>query len=60
MLAPGKSVAVGVEAQREMVGEIKGARLEVVDVEGHEIYVTGAEKCQGVFLEFLEGLPREA
>ena len=58
ILAPKNSVATSVEEQESLAKSIAGARLEIVDAVGHEIYVTGAEKCQGVFLEFLESLSK--
>lgn len=56
VLAPRNSVATSVEEQRGMVEMIPGARLEVVDGVGHEIYVTAAEKCQELFLDFVKGV----
>lgn len=56
VLAPKNSVATSVEEQEGLVRSIEGARLEVVDAVGHEIYVTGAETCQRAFLGFLENL----
>ncbi|KAK7182837.1 hypothetical protein DPSP01_014189 [Paraphaeosphaeria sporulosa] len=56
ILAPQNSAATSVEEQEGLAKSIEAARLEVVDAVGHEIYVTGAESCQRVFLEFLEGL----
>ncbi|KAF2444560.1 alpha/beta-hydrolase [Karstenula rhodostoma CBS 690.94] len=56
ILAPRNSAATSVGDQEELARNVEGARLEVVDAVGHEIYVTGAERCQSVFLGFLEGL----
>lgn len=56
VLAPRNSVATSVEEQRGMAEKIEGARLEVVDGVGHEIYVTAAEKCQELFLDFVKGV----
>ncbi|KAF1950332.1 alpha/beta-hydrolase [Byssothecium circinans] len=53
ILAPSQSAATSVEEQRKLAAQIRGARLEVIEGAGHEIYVTQAEKCQKVFLDFL-------
>ncbi|KAF2277564.1 putative alpha/beta fold family hydrolase [Westerdykella ornata] len=53
ILAPANSAAAKLEDQKKLAEEIPGARLEVVDGPGHEIYVTEAEKCQKMFLDFL-------
>lgn len=56
ILAPSNSAATTLEEQRKLAQQIPGARLEVLDAPGHEIYVTAAEKCQAAFLEFIRGL----
>lgn len=54
ILAPSQSAATKLEDQKKLAEEIPGAKLEVIDGPGHEIYVTQAEKCQKAFLDFLE------
>jgi pimeloyl-ACP methyl ester carboxylesterase len=56
ILAPSQSAATKVEEQRWLSEQIKGSRLEIIEGPGHEIYVTQAEKCQSVFLNFLDQL----
>jgi pimeloyl-ACP methyl ester carboxylesterase len=58
VLAPSQSAATSVEEQRGLAREIRGARLEVPEGKGHEIYVTEAERCQEIFLDFLRNLER--
>ena len=53
ILAPSQSAATKVEEQRWLAEQVLGSRLEIIEGPGHEIYVTQAEKCQDVFLEFL-------
>lgn len=53
ILAPSNSAATSVEEQTKLAGQVSGARLEVVDAAGHEIYVSAAEKCQAAFLDFI-------
>ena len=56
VLAPRNSAATSVEEQRGLAGGIEGARVVVVEGVGHEIYVTGAERCQEEFLKFVRGV----
>ncbi|KAH8727055.1 Alpha/Beta hydrolase protein [Phaeosphaeriaceae sp. PMI808] len=56
VLAPTESVAVRIEDQKELVESIKGSKLALVEGGGHEIYVTRAQTCQGLFLNFLQNL----
>ncbi|KAF1839669.1 alpha/beta-hydrolase [Decorospora gaudefroyi] len=56
ILSPTQSAAVRVEDMKKLTGIIKGSRLVLVEGPGHEIYVTHAEKCQEVFLDFLKSL----
>ncbi|KAF2800803.1 alpha/beta-hydrolase [Melanomma pulvis-pyrius CBS 109.77] len=56
ILAPSQSAATKLEEQQWLAQKIPGARLEVIEGPGHEIYVTQAEKCQSAFLDFLEQL----
>ncbi|KAF2176407.1 alpha/beta-hydrolase [Zopfia rhizophila CBS 207.26] len=58
ILAPSHSAATKLEEQQKLLQQIPGARMEVINGKGHEIYVTEAEKCQGVFLTFLGELKR--
>lgn len=58
ILAPSQSAAAKLEDQKKLAEEISGAKLEVIDGPGHEIYVTQAEKCQKAFLGFLEQVRR--
>ena len=58
ILAPSQSAAARLEDQKKLAGEIPGARLEIIDGPGHEIYVTQAEKCQKAYLEFLEQISK--
>ncbi|KAF2641578.1 alpha/beta-hydrolase [Massarina eburnea CBS 473.64] len=56
ILAPSRSAATSVEEQTALKEKVKGAKMVVVEGAGHEIYVTEAERCQEVFLDFLESL----
>ncbi|KAH7085323.1 Alpha/Beta hydrolase protein, partial [Paraphoma chrysanthemicola] len=56
ILAPTASVAAKVEDQKAIADSISGSRLALIEGGGHEIYVTRAERCQGVFLDFLGSL----
>ncbi|KAF2849262.1 alpha/beta-hydrolase [Plenodomus tracheiphilus IPT5] len=56
ILAPTQSVAVTVEEMEKLTGAVKSSKLHLVEGGGHEIYVTRAEKCQDVFLAFLQSL----
>ena len=58
ILAPSHSAATSVQEQESLAAQISGARLEVVEAPGHEIYVTRPEQCQTVFLEFLASLKK--
>jgi pimeloyl-ACP methyl ester carboxylesterase len=58
ILAPSQSAAAKLEDQKRLAEEIPGARLEVIDGPGHEIYVTQPEKCQKAFLGFLEQIQK--
>lgn len=54
--APANSAATKLHEQRSLAEQISGARLEVVNGRGHEIYVEMAEDCQRLFLDFVDGL----
>lgn len=56
VLAPTESVAVKIEDQKALAESIGGCKLALVEGGGHEIYVTRADQCRRVFLDFLEGL----
>jgi len=56
LLAPTRSAATTVDAQKEIQAQIAGSKLVVVDGKGHEIYVDSAEECQKALMEFLDGL----
>jgi pimeloyl-ACP methyl ester carboxylesterase len=56
VLAPTESVAVKVEEQKILADSIERCQIALVEGGGHEIYVTRAERCQGLFLEFLDTL----
>ncbi|PVH78056.1 alpha/beta-hydrolase [Cadophora sp. DSE1049] len=56
ILAPMRSAATSVEEQRSIQASIPGARLELIDAAGHEIYVQKPEDCQKEFLNFVQGL----
>ena len=58
ILVPTESAAVKVEDQKELSKVVEGSELAIVEGGGHEIYVTQAEKCQNLFLRFLESLGR--
>ena len=58
ILAPSNSAATSVEEQKKLAAQISGARLEIVEAVGHEIYVTAPEKCQAAFLKFLRSLKK--
>lgn len=53
ILAPSQSAATSVEDQKALAKTIPGAKIEIVEGPGHEIYVTQAPKCQSAFLDFL-------
>jgi pimeloyl-ACP methyl ester carboxylesterase len=56
ILTPTRSAAVKVDDMRELAQTIQGSQLVLVEGPGHEIYVTQAEECQRIFLDFLESL----
>lgn len=56
ILAPKHSAVMKVEEIEEVAVAIEGLKLVVVDVPGHEIYVTEAGKCQSMVLKFLSSL----
>lgn len=56
ILAPKNSAVMKVEEMENVHATIQGSRLVVVDVPGHEIYVTGAKNCQAALFEFLQDL----
>lgn len=58
ILGPSQSAATSVEEQKKLAEQVPGARLEIIEGPGHEIYVTQPEKCQANFLDFLEKLKR--
>lgn len=53
ILGPSQSAATSVEDQKKLAEMVEGAKLEVIEGPGHEIYVTQAEKCQKIYLDFL-------
>ena len=55
-MAPSNSAATTAEEWRKLAQGIPGARLEIVDVPGHEIYVTAADRCQAAFLDSIRRL----
>jgi pimeloyl-ACP methyl ester carboxylesterase len=56
VLSPTQSAAVKVEDMEKLAETIRGSKLVLIEGPGHEIYVTQAEKCQEMFLQFLESL----
>jgi pimeloyl-ACP methyl ester carboxylesterase len=56
VLTPTESVAVRVEDQKALADSVENCKLALVEGGGHEIYVTRAERCQSIFLEFLKAL----
>lgn len=56
VLAPTQSVAVKVEEQEAIVESIEGSKLSFVQGGGHEIYITRADECQKIILEFLKNV----
>lgn len=56
ILAPANSAATTVEEQKQIAEMVKGAKIEVINGRGHEIYVDMADECQKAFLNFLGGL----
>lgn len=56
--APANSAATKLPEQRLLAEQVPGARLEVVNGRGHEIYVEMAEDCQRLFFDFVDGLGR--
>jgi len=56
ILAPANSAATKLPDQRWLAEKVPGARLEVVNGSGHEIYVEMAEECQRLFFDFVDGL----
>lgn len=55
ILSPTESVAVKVDDQKALAESIEGSKLVLVEGGGHEIYVTRAEECQKMYLDFLQG-----
>jgi pimeloyl-ACP methyl ester carboxylesterase len=58
VLSPTESVAVKVADQEALAHNITGCQLAPVEGGGHEIYVTRADRCQLVFLDFLSNLQK--
>jgi pimeloyl-ACP methyl ester carboxylesterase len=56
VLTPTESAAVKVEDMEALAGGVERCRLALVKGGGHEIYTTRADRCQSVFLDFLDGL----
>lgn len=56
ILAPRDSAVMTVEAMQDVAKEIKGSKLQVIEAQGHEIYVTGARECQEAALDFWKSL----
>jgi pimeloyl-ACP methyl ester carboxylesterase len=55
LLSPGNSKLVDLNEQRQLRDSVGGeARMEVVNGIGHEIYIDQAERCQELYLKFLE------
>ncbi|PYI24873.1 alpha/beta-hydrolase [Aspergillus indologenus CBS 114.80] len=59
VLAPARSAAVGLDAQRAMAARIPGATLAVIDGPGHEIYWDAAAECLAALGHFLDRLGEE-
>lgn len=55
MLSPASSQLVNLEEQK-MLRDATGAKMEVIDGVGHEVYLDQAEVCQSIYLEFLGSL----
>lgn len=53
MLTPGNSKLVNLLEQKQLKDSVEGAKMEVVNGVGHEIYIDRAEDCQEIFLTFL-------
>lgn len=56
ILAPANSAATKLPEQREIQSQVEGAKLEVVNGRGHEIYVEMPEQCQKAVLDFLSNI----
>ncbi|POR31384.1 Alpha/beta-hydrolase [Tolypocladium paradoxum] len=56
ILAPMNSAVIQVADMELLVSQIEGAKMEVIDAPGHEIYTSGAEKCQTSALGFWQSL----
>lgn len=58
MLTPGNSQLVNIDEQKQLRDAVDGARMEIVNGLGHEIYIDQAEQCQQKYLEFLNSLAK--
>ncbi|UPK94166.1 hypothetical protein LCI18_005101 [Fusarium solani-melongenae] len=59
ILAPSNSAVMSVAMMEDVASQVPGARVEVIDASGHEIYVSGARKCQSAALQFWATIPKE-
>lgn len=58
ILAPMNSAVMRVEDMEAVAGQVKGSVLRCIDAPGHEIFTSGAEKCQDAALEFWKCLEK--
>lgn len=58
ILAPKHSAVIKVPDMEALAGQVDGAAVEVIDVPGHEIFVTGAEQCQKAISKFWQSIGR--
>lgn len=56
ILGPRHSAVITVESMEDLAKQIHGARLELIDKPGHEIFVSAAEECQAAALDFWHSL----
>lgn len=56
ILSPTRSSATPVAQQQALAGQIRGARMALIDGSGHEIYAERAEACCAAVREFLAAL----
>ncbi|PVH89593.1 alpha/beta-hydrolase [Cadophora sp. DSE1049] len=58
LLTPANSALVPLDDQKELV-KYAGAKMEIIEGHGHEIYLDQAEKCQQKYLQFLDEIRRK-
>ncbi|KAH6976468.1 Alpha/Beta hydrolase protein [Ilyonectria sp. MPI-CAGE-AT-0026] len=59
ILAPSRSAVMTVAMMEDVAKQVNGAKIEVIDAPGHEIFVSGAEQCQKAAISFWESLEQD-